>query len=205
MERARGGINQHILLQGLLEDEWYNEFGADDDLSDGDDVNPAAPDGLAEGLAVEGDVHGGAAPPAPIAGGAVPDAGPQLPAVNGGAPGFAAPAVPHDAGAAADAAPPVPAVNAAAPGGAPWAAAPAPHDAPPVRPTLPKRPTGAWYASVGHLALHEHTEITVLQASYALLKIKIDYSIHDTAFDIMLKATSAFLPNGHFLPGYAGV
>lgn len=46
--------------------------------------------------------------------------------------------------------------------------------------------------------------MTVLQASYTLLKIKVDYTIHDTAFDCMLKAMSALLPEGHFLPMCVG-
>ena len=190
-----------MLLQGWLEEEWYNQFASDDDWSDGDVEEPDAPDAPAEGLA--DDHAAGAAPHVHVAGAGAPDAAPPPPHVNGGAPGAAAPLPPHAGGAAPDAAPHAPPVGGAAPDAAPGVAAPAPHDAPPVRPTLPKRPTGAWYASIGHHTLHKHTTITVLQASYALLKIKIDYSIHDTAFDIMLKATSAFLPKGHFLPGYA--
>lgn len=70
------------------------------------------------------------------------------------------------------------------------------------RRVLPKRPTAKFYCEVANETLHPGTQITVNQAVYCALKIKVDYNIHDIAFDSMIKFASAVLPPGHFLPGY---
>jgi len=70
-----------------------------------------------------------------------------------------------------------------------------------VRPQLPKRPTANFYCRVAGLPLHPQTEITVKQACFAALRVKIDYNVHDAAFDCLMKFAAAILPPGHFLPG----
>ena len=177
MHRPRGGIDlDPRALHGFLQQQWYAEFASDEDFSDDDGHATDADD-----LDVAAALPGGA-------GGA--DAAAALPGGAGGA--DAAAAAPGGVGGA-DAA-------AAAPGGVGGADAD-----PPARPQLPLRPTAQFYISVGNLALHPHTTITVLQACYSLLKIKVDYGIHDAGFDVMLKAVSAFLPQGHYLPRYVAL
>lgn len=67
---------------------------------------------------------------------------------------------------------------------------------------LPKRPAAKFYCEVADETLHAGTQTTVNQAVYCALKIKVDYNIHDLAFDSMIKFAAAILPPGHFLPGY---
>lgn len=86
-------------------------------------------------------------------------------------------------------------------------AAPDPAEDPPPQPgacrILPKRPTARFYCEVADEKLYPGTDVTVNQAVYCALKIKVDYNIHDLAFDSLIKFTAAILPSGHFLPGYA--
>jgi len=65
-----------------------------------------------------------------------------------------------------------------------------------------KRRGPAFYHERGNDSLHSGTTATVFQACYALLKLKIEYSIHDTAFDLILGVISEILPAGHIFPGY---
>lgn len=90
--------------------------------------------------------------------------------------------------------------GAPAPGG-PGGEGPQEPAAPGARPVLPKRPTARFYCSVANEPLHPGTTTTVNQAVYCALKIKVDYNVHDLAFDSMIKFASAILPPGHFLPG----
>lgn len=76
------------------------------------------------------------------------------------------------------------------------------HDDPEVRPALPRRPTARFYQQVSRKPIHPLTSTTVYQACYCALKIKVDYNIHDLAFDCMVKFAAAILPPGHYLPGF---
>ena len=200
--RQRGGLDELDIIAALLDgqppEQWYNEMlgGSDEDLAsdDEDDTRSqeSTDDDGSQGAGHAGNHIPGGAEAAGAAGVGAAGAG----AAGAGAVGAGAPAG-AAGGLGAEAANDVGAGAAGAAG----AAAGAEGAQPAIRPRLPKRPTARWYLDHGHWTLHCLTNVTVLQASYTLLKIKVDYTIHDTAFDTMLKAMSAMLPDGHFLPG----
>ena len=217
--RQRGGLDELDIIAALLDgqppEQWYNEMlgGSDEDLAsdDEDDTRSqeSTDDDGSQGAGHAGNHIPGGAEAAGAAGVGAAGAGAAgAGAVGAGPPAGAAGGLGAEAandvgaGAAGDVGAGVAGdVGAGAAGAAVGAAAGAEGAQPAIRPRLPKRPTARWYLDHGHWTLHCLTNVTVLQASYTLLKIKVDYTIHDTAFDTMLKAMSAMLPDGHFLPG----
>ena len=164
---------------------------------------PAVGDAAAGGPAAGGPAAGGPAAGVPAAGGpAVGDPAAGGPAAGNpaaGDPVAGGPAVedPAARGPAAGG----PAAEVPAAGGPADGAGDAPagaHGGPGIH---RKRRGPDFYRERGNDPLHTGTAATVFQACYALLKLKIEYSIHDTAFDLILGVISDILPEGHIFPG----